>query len=147
MQEPATGADHAKDNPTQRGKDRVYQIAIMCPNANFPAPVGMSSTKSSYEFTRYQGNTFSCPVCGQMHTWDKSASFLVVSRGSYVGEHFENDVIILDASSFDNCVIRNCDMHLSRGNFRLTNCEITDTRFNFAGEAAVVKSISDSLMG
>ena len=147
MTKSATGQDQTKDHAGQRGKARSYLVAIMCPNVHFPTPVGISVTKASFETTHFERNSFSCGVCGKMHGWDKSDAILVVPRGDYVNEHFENEVLILDASSFDRCVIQKCDIHLSRGNFRLTNSEISKSGFNFAGEAKVVKMIVDSLKG
>lgn len=147
MTESAAGQDQAKGQPGQRGMDRTYWVAIMCPDAHFPTPVGISTTKAVFETSHFKNNSSSCLVCGKMHVWDKSNSFLLVPRGNYVGEHFENDVLVLDASSFDRCVIRKCDIYLSRGNFRLTNSEISGSKFQFSGEAQVVKMIVDSLKG
>ena len=147
MTKSATGQDQTKDHASQRGKARSYLVAIMCPNAYFPTPVGFSVTKASFETSIYESNSFSCGVCGKTHVWNKSDAILVVPRGNYVKEHFENEVLIFDASSFDRCVIRKCDIYLSRGNFRLTNSEISKSKFKFAGEAEVVKKIVDSLKG
>jgi len=145
MSEAANNDDAGKSEPRQRGKERTYWVAIMCPSARLPVPVGITSDKSSFESSSFQKNSFSCSACGRMHTWDRPAAFPVVPRGNYVGERFENEVLILDSSSFDRCVIQHCNIHLSRGNFRLTNCEISGSRFNFTGEAAAVKVIADSL--
>ena len=147
MAESAAGQDKAKGQPGQRGKDRTYWVAIMCPDAHFPTPVGISLTKAVFKASDFANNSSSCRVCGNMHVWDKSDSFLLVPRGKYVDEHFENDVLVLDGSSFDRCVIRKCDIFLSRGNFRLTNSDISNSKFKFAAEAQVVKYIVDGLKG
>lgn len=82
-----------------------------------------------------------------MHTWDGHEAFLVVPKGKYKNEEFENDVLVLDGNSFDHCKLRHCDIYLSRGNFSLTNTNISDCKFIFTGEAGVVRSIADSLRG
>ena len=129
------------------GKERSYWVAITCPNVGLPTPVGITSTKQSFNTSSFIQNSFSCGVCGQMHTWDGHEAFLVVPRGQYKDETFDNEVLVLDGSAFDNCKLRNCDIHLSRGNFRLTESEISHCKFNFAGEAGVVRSIADMLRG
>lgn len=138
-------SDDVAGRSKRAGKERSYLIAIKCPNVGLPTPVGIATNKASFNTSSYIQNSFSCGVCGQMHTWDGHEAFLVVPRGQYKGWTFENDVLVLDGSSFDNCKLLHSDLHLSRGNFSLTNCEIGNCKFYFTGEAAVVQSIADSL--
>ena len=47
------------------------QIVIKCPVTGRLVPTGMGADKSSFEASSYEGNSFQCPECGNMHTWDK----------------------------------------------------------------------------
>lgn len=132
-------------NQERAGKERTYWIAIKCPNVGLPTPTGISTSKQGFNTGSFHQNSFSCGVCGQMHTWNGPDAFLVVPRGKYNGEHFENEVLVLDGSSFDGCKLLNSDIYLSRGNFSLVNSEIGNCKFFFSGEAAAVRSIADSL--
>ena len=91
------------------GKEHSYSIAIKCPNAGMPTPVGTGTTKQAFETSSFSNNSFSCGVCGHTHKWDKHESFLVVQRGQYRGEQFIDEIVVLDGNSFNDCKFKNCE--------------------------------------
>lgn len=59
---------------------QVRRIMIMCPTTGRPVPTGMASEESSFKTLTLRANSFGCPLCEQMHEWDKEQSFLERGR-------------------------------------------------------------------
>lgn len=57
------------------------QIMIKCPKTGKAVATGMG-TDSAAGLGMFKGNSFQCPACGQMHTWDGKDAFLETGKKS-----------------------------------------------------------------
>jgi predicted RNA-binding Zn-ribbon protein involved in translation (DUF1610 family) len=54
----------------------MAEIMINCPKTNQPVPTGFSADQKSFESSDYKANSFQCPACGNVHTWDKKDAWV-----------------------------------------------------------------------
>lgn len=54
----------------------MAHIVIKCPNTGKPVPTGVDMDKKGFESAQLSGNSFQCPACGNMHTWDKKDAWV-----------------------------------------------------------------------
>ncbi len=52
------------------------RIMIKCPKNNKPVSTGMEKDADEFETFSSEGNSFDCPACGDMHSWEKNDAFL-----------------------------------------------------------------------
>lgn len=51
-------------------------IMIKCPKTGRDIPTGFSMDAENFATAVMSGNAIQCPVCHQMHTWDKKDAWL-----------------------------------------------------------------------
>jgi endogenous inhibitor of DNA gyrase (YacG/DUF329 family) len=52
------------------------KIMITCPETRKPVFTGMDLPKNVFEKAQIQGNSVSCPHCGQVHAWSRDDAYL-----------------------------------------------------------------------
>jgi transposase-like protein len=57
---------------------RMATLLIKCPTSGKSVPTGFGMDPVSFAEPTNQlfGNSFRCPACGKIHTWDKKDAFL-----------------------------------------------------------------------
>lgn len=46
-------------------------IVITCPKTGKDVSTGMAASKDAFASSDFRQNSFQCPDCHEMHTWDK----------------------------------------------------------------------------
>lgn len=54
----------------------MAMIMIKCLQTGKDIPTGFGTTEEGYRTSEYVQCQTQCPVCGQVHTWDKKDTFL-----------------------------------------------------------------------
>lgn len=58
---------------------------------------------------------------------------------------FENQSFVIEEVYFENCVLRNCDLFYSGGDFEWVNASFDNCRFHFRGAAKNTQTLFQSM--
>lgn len=54
----------------------MADVMIKCPKTGGDVPTGVTMDSSSFEAAEMSGNSFTCPDCGELHTWSKDDAWV-----------------------------------------------------------------------
>ena len=63
----------------------MAEVMIKCPRTGKYLSVGIRMDRASFESSRFEGNSVSCPHCGEMHVWGTKECHLIEEQAPRVG--------------------------------------------------------------
>lgn len=65
---------------------------------------------------------------------------------TFTKSKFINSTVVLDGNEYIECEFTKCRIVITRGNFKLEDSNFDSCAFEFAGEAANIKSLVEGLL-
>lgn len=135
----------------------IQTIDIRCENCQqwFPSAVYFTDAES-FDASHLVGARQTCPLCDKSTGSNKGNFRVRTSEGGFLGDiaagggpttpienqTFENERLVLDGSSFTNCVFRNCQVvYYGTGPIKLHGNKFVDTQVLWGGPAAQTVAI------
>jgi hypothetical protein len=65
----------------------MAMVLIMCPVSNLPVQTGLFMDESTFESATIpdEENRLKCPLCGEIHEWQKEEAYLVEENEPMTG--------------------------------------------------------------